>query len=312
MDDVDFKIIRTLSKNSRETYRNIARSVKANDGLDITENTLRKKIQNMVEAGIIEKFNIIVNPALFGCGVAISIFDGKGKSIEATIERLKKNKRVMFLVDTVGSALAAVFLFKSRDDFKTQAQKISLDVAPAKSKSTFIYESKPEINVKLSGQDWSILNLLKDDARMGETEIAKEIGTSPAFVKKRIDDMVAKRILKFTVSVDPFKVSELIPYYVCMTFDGNLGGSEIDALYAKLHSMLDKCWLRQKIMEPKGIVMELYASTLQEVNGNIQSIQNTGGVKDVTFFFPSKFYEFEGWVECIAKEAMKMIEKGKM
>jgi DNA-binding Lrp family transcriptional regulator len=309
MDEIDFKILRILSKNSRETYRNLVKMIKAQDGIDLTENTLRKKIQSMVESGIIDKFSIIVNPALFGCGVAISIFDGKGKSVDPIIEKLRKNKRIMFLVDTIGSFVAVVFLFKSRDDFSTQQRKLSSEMAPAKLSSTFIYESKPAIDVHLSDQDWGILNVLKDDARKDIGEIAKDVGTSASYVERRICDLVGRKILKFTISVNPFKVSELIPYYVYITFDGGLGGSEIEELYTRLYAMLDKCWLRQKVMEPKGLVMELYADTLQEVNKNIQSIQNMKEVNDVTFFFPSKFHEFDGWVECIAAEAMKMMRK---
>ncbi|MDD5502906.1 MAG: winged helix-turn-helix transcriptional regulator, partial [Candidatus Thermoplasmatota archaeon] len=241
--------------------------------------------------------------------VAISIFDSKGKSVEPLIEKLRKNKRIMFLVDTIGSSVAVVFLFKSRDDFSTQQRKLSSEMVPAKLSSTFIYESKPAINVNLSDQDWGILNSLKDDARKDIGEIAKEVGTSASYVERRIGDLVSRKILKFTISVNPFKVSELIPYYVCITFDETLGGSEIEELYARLYAMLDKCWLRQKIMEPRGLVMELYADTLQEVNASIESIKNSTGVKNVTFFFPSKFYEFDGWVECIAAEAMKMMRK---
>lgn len=52
MDKIDEQILAILKKNSRESYINIANQLK------ISEGTVRNRIKNLVENGIIKKFTI--------------------------------------------------------------------------------------------------------------------------------------------------------------------------------------------------------------------------------------------------------------
>ena len=52
MDETDYNIIDILRENSRETNMEIARK------LNVSEGTIRKRIMNMVNNGIIRKFTI--------------------------------------------------------------------------------------------------------------------------------------------------------------------------------------------------------------------------------------------------------------
>ncbi len=52
LDDIDRKILDILSKDSRSAFTNIA------DKLALSEGTVRRRVQNLIESGIIKRFTI--------------------------------------------------------------------------------------------------------------------------------------------------------------------------------------------------------------------------------------------------------------
>ena len=60
MDETDYNIIDILRENSRETNMEIARK------LNVSEGTIRKRIMNMVNNGIIRKFTIETSISIEG------------------------------------------------------------------------------------------------------------------------------------------------------------------------------------------------------------------------------------------------------
>ncbi|MDD5503062.1 MAG: winged helix-turn-helix transcriptional regulator [Candidatus Thermoplasmatota archaeon] len=294
MDDVDFKILMALFENSRETYRNLVKKMKENEGLDLTENTVRKRIQSMIDSGIIEKFGININPAVFGFGVSIAIFEHGYNAFKRNfVEKLKKNERVMYAVDSIGTVSAIAFTFKDKDDMSRQIGAISSAMTPAKLVSTFIYENLPAISVKLTPLDLAIIQSIKDDARKTPLDIAKEVGASASSVKHRLESLVKNKIIDFTIIIQPFLIRDLIPYYLCITFNPNSNPADMEAAFSKVTKRFNKFWLRQRILEPPGFIMELYASTSQEVRENIEFLQEVKEVDKVIFFLPSRFYSFD-------------------
>ncbi|MBS7251161.1 MAG: Lrp/AsnC family transcriptional regulator [Candidatus Freyarchaeota archaeon] len=58
LDDIDEKLIRILSEDSRKPIRDIA------EELNLSIATVRKRIQRLVDEGIIKKFTVLLNPGL--------------------------------------------------------------------------------------------------------------------------------------------------------------------------------------------------------------------------------------------------------
>jgi Lrp/AsnC family transcriptional regulator for asnA, asnC and gidA len=59
IDDMDQKLIEILSENSRKTFKEIT------DELGVSLITVRKRIQRLIDEGIIKKFTIVLNPELY-------------------------------------------------------------------------------------------------------------------------------------------------------------------------------------------------------------------------------------------------------
>lgn len=60
MDELDKKLLKDLSRDSRMTYAELGRKY------DLSRVCIRERVNNLVEKGIIEKFTIVVNPQKMG------------------------------------------------------------------------------------------------------------------------------------------------------------------------------------------------------------------------------------------------------
>jgi DNA-binding Lrp family transcriptional regulator len=97
LDELDTKILKLLSKNSKLSYRQIA------SFLNISTNTVIKRIRNLEKEGIIKRYTIEVNQEKIGYDLfaIIEITVSKGKLVEVEKEIAKK-ENVCAVYDVTG------------------------------------------------------------------------------------------------------------------------------------------------------------------------------------------------------------------
>ena len=86
MDRLDLKIIRSLNENARKSYREIS------DELDISDTTVRNRINRMLDDGVIKQFNVIVD--YHKIGRIIKAFIGikiRPPQLQELVNKLKVN-----------------------------------------------------------------------------------------------------------------------------------------------------------------------------------------------------------------------------
>ncbi|MCL4453962.1 MAG: Lrp/AsnC family transcriptional regulator [Candidatus Thermoplasmatota archaeon] len=113
MDEMDYRILELLRENSREKNMEIARR------LNVSEGTIRKRILNMVDSGIIKKFT--VETAISIEGIVLIKLDSRRAS--ATLKILKNIYRDVY--EFSGRIDVAVRIIKSTiDDLNMEVDKI--------------------------------------------------------------------------------------------------------------------------------------------------------------------------------------------
>ncbi|WMT51815.1 MAG: Lrp/AsnC family transcriptional regulator [Ferroplasma sp.] len=113
MDEMDYRILELLRENSREKNMEIARK------LNVSEGTIRKRILNMVDSGIIQKFT--VETAISIEGIVLIKLDSRRAS--ATIKLLKNIYRDVY--EFSGRIDVAVRIIKSTiDELNMEVDKI--------------------------------------------------------------------------------------------------------------------------------------------------------------------------------------------
>ena len=113
MDEMDYRILELLRGNSREKNMEIARR------LNVSEGTIRKRILNMVDSGIIKKFT--VETAISIEGIVLIKLDSRRAS--ATLKILKNIYRDVY--EFSGRIDVAVRIIKSTiDELNMEVDKI--------------------------------------------------------------------------------------------------------------------------------------------------------------------------------------------
>jgi Lrp/AsnC family transcriptional regulator of lysine biosynthesis len=116
--------------------------------------------------------------------------------------------------------------------------------------------------------DTKILNLLRDNARMKNTEIARQVGLTERAVRARIEKLVREGVIKkFTVETSPVGVEGIV-----------LIDTQVDktlAIKEKARSMSDL------VFECSGdydVAVRLRADTLDDLNKRVDELRKLPGV----------------------------------
>ncbi|MHA1304971.1 MAG: Lrp/AsnC family transcriptional regulator [Candidatus Heimdallarchaeaceae archaeon] len=93
----NFEIIKILLENGRMPYSKIAKE------FDVTEATIRKRVNKMKKDGVIRKFTIDVEPKKLGFKIqAIIGFDLHEEYYTSTLLLLKKRQEIISLTSSTG------------------------------------------------------------------------------------------------------------------------------------------------------------------------------------------------------------------
>jgi len=112
IDQLDMRIIRSLSGNARKPYKSIAQE------LGVSDATVRKRIRNMLDGGIIKEFNVLID--YHALGRIIKAFIGlrvNPSKLKEIVEHLKRNPDVQVLYRTTGDVdLFVEVIFSDMED----------------------------------------------------------------------------------------------------------------------------------------------------------------------------------------------------
>ncbi|MDD5503063.1 MAG: winged helix-turn-helix transcriptional regulator [Candidatus Thermoplasmatota archaeon] len=285
MDGIDFKILKMLWENGREPYYKIAREV------GLTGNAVRKRIQSMIEEGVIEKFDIILNLPFLGYDVIVAVLQHKsGKAKDAAFGIFAKNENVVYIADTVENKSAVVLLSRGEAGHMKCVESLLEKVKSTKLLSAFIYKQKAPMPMRMTDIDWGIIMSLKGKPRKSPQEVARELYVSSKTVRRHLEEMIKKGVIHFGILVQPTKVKNVITYYVLLEFKEGSGASGI----SKVSAQFGNTWFVHEILSPPGAIMQLYRSTLKEVDDDMRSLREMDEVKSAILFIPSKLHAFSG------------------
>jgi len=97
IDPLDLRILKSLNGQGRKPYRTIS------DELGVSDATVRKRINNMLETGIIKEFNVLLD--YHKLGRIIKAFIGlrvQPQRLKMIVEHLEENPDVQVLYRTTG------------------------------------------------------------------------------------------------------------------------------------------------------------------------------------------------------------------
>jgi DNA-binding Lrp family transcriptional regulator len=188
LDDLDVRILKEFGSpsspqwNVRESYAKVA------DRIGVDEETIRKRVIRMKEAGSLPKWLMKPNPYLLGrqgAGVDLEVPQEDKKS--EAIAKIKSVEGVVTILDFLGKGISVVIYFEDDAALDRMADEIGsiCGSKPVVVKQAF---SRPEVAMKRV--DWEIIDVMADDARMDLQDVADRTKATVRTIQRRLAKMI--------------------------------------------------------------------------------------------------------------------------
>ncbi|MCP4764442.1 MAG: winged helix-turn-helix transcriptional regulator [archaeon] len=214
MDDIDITISMILMGNSRMPYSELAQM------LNMSVNSVHKRVKSLVEIGALQNFQTKLTFLLFPNAATILMFgESKIKNSKHLLDKLGKNEFIFNVTQASGNIFfihAHIENINQLDILVSFVRKsgeikelfMGINKAPA------ISDIKIPNDVKYSKLDYLIIHSLKDNSRKTIADVSKEIGSSTKTIRRHLNRLIEKNLIRFTVNWYPDKTPQIISMLV--------------------------------------------------------------------------------------------------
>ncbi len=192
MDEIEVALGRSLLENSRASYSELGRS------LGITPQAVHKRVQDLMEAGIISGMGTYLSEKATGNILVMIMGWSKYPSLDDLGERLKKQQAVAVLFAAGGNYVYILGVVRNTDDMGRFVSMIQREAAVHDLQVGIIPTPPPSPRSTLTRLDLKLVKALEDDPRKPISEVAQLAGVTAKTARRRIDRMVSEGLIQFT------------------------------------------------------------------------------------------------------------------
>jgi DNA-binding Lrp family transcriptional regulator len=208
MDRTDILLIKMLLTDSRKPYRELA------EKLDLSVNAVHKRIQLLIEAGVIKEFTTKISLPALDAIVVLIYGHSRGKMDEVSA-RLGQDERIYWVSQSSGGMVYVGAYLRNIGELEevvsavrskglVDAPTIGIMAAPPGS---------PDQELELSKMDYRIIRSLEHDSRKAVSDIAVELNTSAKTVRRRLDRLIEGHLIEFSLEWYPDAANDIISMF---------------------------------------------------------------------------------------------------
>ncbi|HTY74116.1 MAG TPA: winged helix-turn-helix transcriptional regulator [Candidatus Nanoarchaeia archaeon] len=292
-------LIMHLSANSRLSYAELAKK------LNLSVNAVHKRIQLLIETGVICKFTAKVS--LFSATAIVVFVSGTSQlsSFQDLPAKLKTNGSIYWLAEGGGKFLYIGAYLQNINQLADLLNYIEKE-AKIPEPTTGIMASAPiQFNPNLKSPDLSlceldykIINALKDDSRKAISEIAATINISAKTVRRRLSRMTKNNLIELGLEWYPDKSNDiitLIDVHLKPNTDINTAPFQILRKYAPNTLFY---WTFANI--PNKVTFTVWTNTMNELQNLRERLETEPTVNFVVPNILYKGYIFSTWRDKLA------------
>jgi DNA-binding Lrp family transcriptional regulator len=296
VDRTDVALCLTLMSNSRTPYHELA----ANLGLSI--NAVHKRIGAMAKIGIIRAFT--AHPSLASVGAVTVWVYGRSEAPHPSDahQRLKADERTYWVANSgggflyVGGYLREISELDEFVDFVRREGGISnptVGIVPS--------ATSRGRNERLHQLDYQILASLRKDSRRPASEVAAEVKASAKTVHRRLEWMVEKGLVDFTIDFYPDASNDIVAICHIETARGTDRKKVLEAMRKNFQQNL----LVEMIFSnmPNLVVLFLWTNSMKQMEDLRERVAASEGVGSITLNVLQIGYMFETWRDRFPLEA---------
>jgi len=244
LDKTDIMLIRELEVNARQTIVDLSKKLR------ISRPTLKAKFQRLLDKRII-KILPIVDPLALGYKTQVNLgLNTQPGQIDAVANTLASYKQINHVTIHTGryDAMAWAVLENPEDlpgfvmnDLAGIPRIIRVETMVnlkiVKISYSYLYDKVPDLRSRpprkpLDELDVKLIDALKGDALQTQTELAPRLGTSPSTIKRKLQRLLDKNIIRIVALTDP----AVLGYNTRATIGINAQPHKVDAVAQKLAS----------------------------------------------------------------------------
>ncbi|MFX1590636.1 MAG: winged helix-turn-helix transcriptional regulator [Promethearchaeota archaeon] len=292
MDDKDLDILKLLLFDGRMSYESIAKKVK------LTPYLVKKRVNNLVDLGVIQKFVTNLNFLIFQKSVCYTLAEVKqGIDQQELIERIGQLDEVGGGAISLQNKMQIIHTYSDDHDFKKNLEKL-MQFEEIENTENFILLIPPNLDFKserLTKTDWKIINSIKDNCRKTDVEIANELGISPKTVKRRLSYLRENNIILFMIDLDT-SAADFLSYLLIVIFQKIASES-----YNKIIKIVKNYFYVWRVANQEAFIFTVFINKLREIDEQVKKIEKIPYVKEVISFVPTKMFYFESSLDKLIK-----------
>jgi DNA-binding Lrp family transcriptional regulator len=290
LDNNDLKILNLLGRNSRLSYRNVARV------LGITTKSVKARVDKMTNAKVIERFITLVNPSILGYKMIYNFVIRKDLLDKGTMDRINLVGDIHYQYYVMGGVEGFIVMVNEGSEEKIELLLRSLQ--PAILGVTIQNCGYQKIVDKLTLTDYYIIKELVCNPRMELSQIGKAISASSKTVQRRLNRMRDHfHLLEFTILPNPQSMKGQILFFLFIKVERAMYNTILETIFSQLHNQIILSLMTYD-QEKETIGLNLATEDVFKIESMRSEIQSLKGVKEANVFIPIKVQYHE---EVIAK-----------
>jgi DNA-binding Lrp family transcriptional regulator len=270
--------------NVTEPFSSIARK------LGVDEETVRRRLRQARQGGILAGFELIPNPHLLGLEAAqIDVDVAREAAKDGVISQLKLVDGVILIVNFHGKGLRAMVYYGSEDELSRKTQLIS-SICGSKDEVQW-KDPFPPCSLRMRDTDWRIFRTLRREARKSPREVAKELRISDRTVRRRLNSMKEGNAF-FIIPVPRFdKLASVLCNFRVQCTDQQQKRIVDERVEAKVERIVFS-----KTTAREFSVFSVLCNNLTEADKIKRRIEEVEGVRDVKSAFSKELILVDDWL----------------
>ena len=278
LDELDGKILQSLSKNCRMSYNGLGNEV------GLTSKSVKARIKKMQASGVIDSFIVKVNPLVLGYS-KFCLLVVRMNSKAADQDHLRRILSLLGDILYTGHVLGGISTFKfaikkeAEEKIKLLVDMIGPDILIQNQTSVF-----PNVKEQPTFIDFRIIKCLLDNPRMEISDISEKISMSSKTVARRLDKMIENHVLDFTLQ---FNFTAIRGYIVSVVSTYIDKGYYTKVLERSYEDLKDSFCIYSPMLSQQDVVYWLYFSKdVFALDANVKRIESYPGVRKTDVFIP--------------------------
>ncbi|MHA1271352.1 MAG: winged helix-turn-helix transcriptional regulator [Candidatus Helarchaeota archaeon] len=303
MDKIDIKIFLLLMINSRLTYREIA------DHLRLSVNAVYKRVQTLINLGIIKKFTASIKPSAINAIYSFIFGKSEAQDVNQIISEIGKHENTFNIMLSSRNYIYIGGLLKNIHELDEYMAYIS-QVAKIKSprigflhkvySASLIPYNIPKFQaINIDKLDKAIIRSLHNDSRKPISEIAEDIKSTSNTVRRRLSRMIENGLIDLSIQFNPVSSNDIFTL-LQITLDPFANKEETGKrLIDMFKPNIFFCWTFSNL--PNFLLCYTWCNTMNELNDLIIKIKKENVesiISDVLF----KGLYYDTWKEKILYE----------